>query len=79
MKNEKGKTPKRPNGLTVRQGRILSLICKELSPAEISKRLKISTKTFFNHRARIVEKTHAKSNIGLYKYALRHGYAKLAR
>jgi len=59
--------------LTIREIEILLLICKEMTSKEISERLHISEKTFFNHRTNIMEKTGSKSNIGLLKYALRKG------
>jgi len=58
--------------LTTREIEILLLICQEYAPGEISKRLSISEKTFFNHRTSIVTKTGARNNIGLYKFAIEH-------
>lgn len=63
--------------LTIQQIKVLKLICKELLPNEIARRLNISEKTYFNHRENIIIKTKAKSNIGLYKYALKNGFVKL--
>lgn len=63
--------------LTSRELQVLLLICHELSPAEISKRLQISEKTFFNHRANILAKTQARTNIGLLCYAVRSGYYRI--
>ncbi|HLZ16099.1 MAG TPA: response regulator transcription factor [Cyclobacteriaceae bacterium] len=60
--------------LTNREIEILLLICQELTPGEISERLQISEKTFFNHRANILEKTRARSNVGLIRYAVLNGY-----
>lgn len=60
--------------LTTREIEILLLICQEYTPSEISKRLRISEKTFFNHRTNIVSKTGVRNNIGLYKYAIQHGF-----
>src|SRR5882672_2233558 len=60
--------------LTTREIEILLLICQEFTPSEISKRLSISEKTFFNHRANIVTKTGVRTNIGLYKFAIQRGY-----
>ncbi len=60
--------------LSNREMEILTLICQEFTPGEISERLNISEKTFFNHRANIIAKTGVKNNIGLYKYALQRGY-----
>jgi DNA-binding NarL/FixJ family response regulator len=60
--------------LTNREVEILLLICQELTPGEISERLQISEKTFFNHRANILEKTKARGNVGLIRYAIVNGY-----
>ena len=60
--------------LTTREIEILLLICQEYTPGEISNRLSISEKTFFNHRANIVTKTGVRNNIGLYKFAIQRGY-----
>jgi Response regulator containing a CheY-like receiver domain and an HTH DNA-binding domain len=62
--------------LTTREIEILLLICQEYTPGEISSRLKISEKTFFNHRSNILEKTQARSNVGLLRFALQKGYFK---
>lgn len=59
--------------LTAREIEVLLLICQELSPDEISNRLKISKKTFFNHRATILLKTDTRNNVGLVKYAYSKG------
>ncbi len=63
--------------LTNREIEILLLICQELTPGEISERLQISEKTFFNHRANILEKTNARSNVGLIRYAILNQYFKI--
>lgn len=63
--------------LTLREIEILLLICQELAPAEISDRLHISEKTYFNHRANILEKSKSRSNVGLLRYAIQRGYFKL--
>jgi DNA-binding NarL/FixJ family response regulator len=62
--------------LSSREIEILLLICQELSPGEISRRLNISEKTFFNHRTHILKKTQARSNVGLVKFAHEKGYIK---
>jgi two-component system, NarL family, response regulator DegU len=63
--------------LSARELEILLLICQELTPVEISKRLQISEKTFFNHRANILSKVTARGNVGLVKYAYQHGIIDL--
>lgn len=60
--------------LTNREIEIMLLICQELTPGEISDRLQISEKTFFNHRANILEKTKVRGNVGLIRYAVLNGY-----
>jgi len=71
------KTPRKSKKLTDREIRVLILICKEFLPSHGARRLGISVKTFNNHRTHLRWKTGAKTNIGLYKYALRKGYIKL--
>lgn len=63
--------------LTNREVEILLLICQELTPGEISERLQISEKTFFNHRSNILEKTQCRSNVGLMRYAIAKGYCEI--
>jgi DNA-binding NarL/FixJ family response regulator len=63
--------------LTNREMEILLLICQELSPAEISDRLQISEKTFFNHRANLLQKADVRGNVGLLKFALQRGYLSI--
>jgi DNA-binding NarL/FixJ family response regulator len=63
--------------LTNREIEILLLICQDLAPGEISERLRIAEKTFFNHRGNILAKTNARSNVGLIRYAISRGYFKV--
>jgi len=63
--------------LSTRELEILLLICQELTPAEISERLQISEKTFFNHRTKILMKTRCRSNVGLFRFAVQRGYIEL--
>lgn len=63
--------------LSPRELEIMLLICQELSPAEISRRLQISEKTFFNHRTNILSKTGVRGNVGLVKFAYQHGFLEL--
>jgi DNA-binding NarL/FixJ family response regulator len=56
--------------LTTLEIEILLLICQELTPGEISERLQISEKTFFNHRSHILTKTGVRNNVGLIRFAL---------
>jgi len=64
--------------LSPRELEILLLICQELSPSEISGRLQISEKTFFNHRTNILSKVGVRGNVGLVKYAYQHGLLELS-
>jgi DNA-binding NarL/FixJ family response regulator len=48
------------------------------APAEISDRLRISEKTFFNHRSHILEKIEGRNNVSIVKYAFEHGLLDLA-
>lgn len=65
--------------LTSRELEILLLICQELSPGEISERLQISEKTFFNHRANILSKVDCRGNVGLVKFAHEKGLLHLSK
>jgi two-component system, NarL family, response regulator DegU len=66
-----------PTKLSPRELEILLLICQELSPSEISGRLQISEKTFFNHRTNILSKLGVRGNVGLVKYAYQHDLLQL--
>jgi two-component system, NarL family, response regulator DegU len=63
--------------LSARELEVLLLICQELTSLEISKRLQISEKTFFNHRANVLAKVNARGNVGLVKFAYQHGIIEL--
>ena len=73
IKRKMKKYPAKYLKLSKREIQVLMLICKEYSPPEISKRLKIRGKTFHNHRANILGKIGAKGNVGLVKYVYKHG------
>lgn len=64
--------------LSPRELEILFLICQELTPPEISVRLQISEKTFFNHRTNLLSKLGVRGNVGLVKYAYQHEMLELA-
>lgn len=63
--------------LSSREMEILLLICQEYTPTEISARLQISEKTFFNHRTHILEKIEGRGNVSIVKYAYQHGFMEL--
>jgi two-component system response regulator DegU len=67
-----------PSKLSPREVEILLLICQEYTPSEISTRLQISEKTFFNHRAHILSKIEGRGNVGIVKYAYQHGLLELS-
>lgn len=67
-----------PTKLTPRELEILLLIGQELTPPEISVRLQISEKTFFNHRTNILSKLGVRGNVGLVKYAYQHRILELS-
>lgn len=74
------KSPQAPtHKLSPRELEILVLICQELTPPEISSRLQISEKTFFNHRTNLLTKTGVRGNVGLVKYAYQNGILELAQ
>jgi len=65
--------------LTSRELEILVLLCQDLSPGEISTRLQISEKTYFNHRANILVKANCRGNVGLVKFAYEKGLLHLQK
>lgn len=69
--------PTTTSRLSPRELEILLLICQELTPSEISRRLQISEKTFFNHRTNILSKVGVRGNVGLVKYAYQNGLIQL--
>ena len=62
---------------TPREKEILSLIVKEMTSGEIAEMLCISKKTVDTHRANILEKSSAKSTIGLVTFAIRTGLVEV--
>ncbi len=62
-----------PASLTSREKEILNLVARELSNAEIARKLFISERTVETHRRNIFTKTKTKSIVGLIKYAIRQG------
>jgi len=74
VKNYREINENHPTKLSAREVEVLILICHDLSPGEISNRLQISEKTFFNHRANILTKTGARSNVGLVRLAMQRGW-----
>lgn len=76
-KKYKPKKAKPGDPLTVREIQVLKLICNEVAPMPSSQQLGISDKTFFNHRSSLLIKTRSKTNIGLYRYALKKNIVKL--
>ncbi len=55
--------------LTTRELEILKLVCDELTTADIAEKLFISPRTVETHRKNILEKSKAKTIVGLIKYA----------
>ncbi|MEQ9308913.1 MAG: response regulator transcription factor [Balneolaceae bacterium] len=59
--------------ITVREREVLTLICKELTNAEIAERLNISIRTVDSHRRNLLQKIGAKNTAGLVKFAIKTG------
>jgi len=80
MRNGIGRVtnPTTTSKLSPREMEILFLICQELSPSEISSRLQISEKTYFNHRTNILSKVGVRGNVGLVKYAYQQSLLELS-
>ena len=67
------KTPAHPTlSLTPREKEILSLICKEMTTAEIAEQLFISKRTVEGHRQNLLDKTGVRNTAGLVIYALKN-------
>ncbi len=60
--------------LSSRELEVLELMLLEKSSKEIADELFISKRTVDTHRINVMEKTNQKTLIGLYKYALQHGF-----
>ena len=69
------KMPERVD-LTRREEQIVSLICHDMSNAEIASELKVKGSTIETHRQNIRQKLGVKGNAGLVLYGVQHGYAK---
>ncbi|SEV91665.1 two component transcriptional regulator, LuxR family [Chitinophaga sp. YR573] len=62
-----------PINLTEREMVILKMICDELTNAEISEKLFISTRTVDGHRTNLLTKTGCKNTAGLVIFAIKYG------
>lgn len=58
--------------LTEREMEVLTLICKELTSAEIGDKLFLSVRTVETHRKNLMEKVGARNTVGLVLFALKH-------
>ncbi len=68
--------PERPaieEVLSPRETEVLSLICQELSTKEIAEKLFLSPRTVDTHRKHILQKTGAKTLVGLVKFSFAYG------
>lgn len=72
IKRDHVKTPEeeKVKELTQRELEILQLICEEYSTADIAEELFISPRTVETHRKHILQKTQAKTIVGLIKFAI---------
>jgi two-component system response regulator NreC len=61
------------NGLTPREGEVLTLLAEGLTNVEIGEMLSISPKTVARHRENIMSKLNLHSRTELVKYAIRKG------
>lgn len=68
------KMPERVD-LTRREEQIVTLICHDMSNAEIAGELKVKASTIETHRQNIRQKLGVKGNAGLVLYGVRHGFA----
>lgn len=72
--HDTGKSLEDPNGLSLREIEVLTLIVKGLTNKEIAEKLFISTTTVISHRKNIMEKLNVRSVSGLTIYAVMNGY-----
>jgi DNA-binding CsgD family transcriptional regulator len=82
MGKEKSEFPTKVNRsnfklLTDHQAKMAFMICEEKTVAQISKKFKITEKTFFNTRTIILKKLALKTTVGLVKYIYKYRYLKL--
>lgn len=62
--------------LSAREKEVLALIVKECTSEEIAQKLFISKKTVDTHRAHLLEKSKARSTVGLVRFAIKNGLAE---
>jgi DNA-binding NarL/FixJ family response regulator len=68
-----------PDGLTVREAEVLTLLASGLSNGEIADRLFLSNATVKTHINRIFAKTGARDRAQAVRYAYQHGMAAPAQ
>ena len=61
---------------TVKEIRIMQLICEQHTSAEIAHILGISKSTVATNRKRLIQKTESRNMVGIINYALRNGICK---
>ena len=75
MTSGPGPGRKLPDGLTVREAEVLTLLASGLSNAEIAGHLFLSNATVKTHINRIFAKTGARDRAQAVRYAYQHGMA----
>ena len=66
-----------PLMLSPRQREVLLMIAEDCPIKQISRRLQISDKAVYFHRAALMERTGCESEIGLLKYAISYGLVRV--
>ena len=71
------KKQKKTIDLTNKELKVLKLLCKEYTNKEMAEALDLSPKTIEGYKSRLLEKTGAKSSVGLALFAVRNGIIRL--
>jgi DNA-binding NarL/FixJ family response regulator len=75
-KGAKSNTPLFNVKITPTEVKVLELLAEDMTNKEIADHLKVDTKTIESHKRNIRDKVNAKSEKGLVRFAVEHGYVR---